>query len=171
MIGVIGVAPAGEAVSCRELGYHGGNLDFNDIAVGATVHFPVNVAGGLLALGDAHASMGFCEVHSGVNIDAEVRLRVERAPAAGWRRPWFETADEIMTIGVEDRLEAAIRAATAGMVELLQQRLGLSHTDAIIVAGSAVDIRLGQAANFGTRVSAYAAIPKSVIAGHGSIVR
>jgi acetamidase/formamidase len=109
--------------------------------------------------------MGFCEVHSGVNIDAEVRLRIDLAPAAGWARPWFETATEIMTIGVEDRLEEAIRQATLGMATLLQRRLGLSHTDAVIVAGASVDIRLGQAANFGVKVSAYAACPKSIVEG------
>ena len=167
MVGVIGVAPAGPPAPCLQLGYHGGNLDFNDITAGTTCYFPVAVAGGLLALGDVHASMGFCEVHSGVNIDATVRLRVEQVPGAGWRRPWFETATEVMTIGVEERLEDAIRAATAGMVELLQQRLGLSHTDAVMVAGAAVDIRLGQAANFGVKVSAYAAFPKLALAdGH-----
>jgi amidase len=164
MIGVIGVAPVGGAIPCLQLGYHGGNLDFNDITVGTTVHLPVNAPGGLLALGDVHAGMGFCEVHSGVNIDAEVRLRVDLAPAAGWERPWFETATELMTIGVEDRLEEAIRQATLGMTALLQRRLGLSHTDAVMVAGAAVDIRLGQAANFGVSVSAYAACPKAIFA-------
>jgi acetamidase/formamidase len=109
--------------------------------------------------------MGFCEVHSGVNIDANVRIRVERVPNAGWKRLWFETASEVMTLGVEDQLEDAIREATLGMVTLLQQRLGVSYTEAIILAGAAADIRLGQAANFGVKVSAYAAFPQSVLEG------
>ena len=36
-----------------------------------------------------------------------------------------------MTIGVEDRLEDAIRQATQAMVALLQQRLGVSYVEAI----------------------------------------
>jgi amidase len=165
MVGVIGLAPASGAVPCLQLGYHGGNLDFNDITAGTTCCFPVAVAGGLLALGDVHASMGFCEVHSGVNIDATVTLRVEHVPDAGWARPWFQTATEIMTIGVEDQIDDAIRQATLGMVQLLQQRLGVSHTEAIMLAGAMADIRLGQAARFGVKVSAYAAFPRAALSG------
>ena len=161
MIGVIGVAPAEGAIACRALDYHGGNLDFNDITTGTTIHFPVAVPGALLALGDAHASIGYCEVHSGVNIDTTVRLRVERVPSPGWARPWFETDTEVMTLGVEDKLEDAIREATAGMVALLQDRLGVTYTEAIILTGAATDIRLGQAGNFGVKVSAYAVFPKA----------
>lgn len=87
MIGVIGVAPADGAIPSLQLGYHGGNLDFNDITVGTTVNFPVYQPGALFALGDVHAAMGFCEVHSGVNIDAEVTLRVTHIPGVGWQRP------------------------------------------------------------------------------------
>jgi amidase len=163
MIGVIGVAPASGSIPCLQLGYHGGNLDFNDVTEGTTFHFPVSVEGGLLAIGDVHASMGFCEVHSGVNIDATVKLRVERVPSVGWEKPWFETAKEVMTFGVEDQLDDAIREATLGMVTLLQQRLKVSYTEAIILAGASADIRLGQAAKFGVKVSAYAAFPKSAL--------
>lgn len=168
MVGVIGVAPASAAIPCVQLGYHGGNLDFNDITEGTTIHFPVEVRGGLLAIGDVHASMGFCEVHSGVNIDATVRLRLEHVPGAGWERPWFETAGEVMTVGVEDQLEDAIREATQGMVDLLQRRLGVGYTEAIVLAGASVDIRLGQAAKFGIKVSVYAAFPKWVLHEHES---
>jgi hypothetical protein len=50
-------------------------------------------------------------------------------------------------------------------VALLQRRLGVSYTEAIILAGATADIRLGQAAKFGVKVSAYAALPKSVLEG------
>lgn len=163
MIGVIGIAPATGTIPCVQLGYHGGNLDFNDITEGTTFHFPIYAPGGLLAIGDVHASMGFCEVHSGVNIDATVRLRVKRVPGIHWERPWFETAREVMTLGVENQLDDAIREATHGMVTLLQRRLQVSYTEAIILAGASVDIRLGQAAKFGVKVSAYAAFPKSAL--------
>lgn len=168
MVGVLGVAPAVGAIPCAELGYHGGNLDFNDLTEGTTVHFPVAVEGGLVALGDVHASMGFCEVHSGVNVDATVQIRVERVPGAHWERPWFETAAEVLTLGVEDRLQDAVREATRAMVAHLQKSLGVSYTEAIILAGAAADIHLGQAANFGVKVSAYAAFPKSALKGQTS---
>ena len=131
------------------------------------MHLPALVAGGMLAIGDVHASMGFGEVHSGVNIDATVTIRVWHRPEPGWDRPWFETADKVMTIGVEDRLEDAIRQATQAMVALLQQRLGVSYVEAITLAGASVDIHLGQASKFGVKVSVYAAVPR----GNSGIVR
>ena len=164
MIGVIGVAPRTGSIPSLQLGYHGGNLDFNDITAGTTIHVPVNVPGGNLSLGDAHARMSYCEVYSGVNISATVRIRVAREPGAGWVRPWFETDHEVMTVGVEARIEDAIEQATRGMVDLLQQRLGVSETEAIVLAGAAADVRPGQAAHFGVNVSAYAAFPKLALA-------
>lgn len=165
MIGTIGVAPASGEIPTKDLGYHGGNLDCNDIAPGTTIHFPVQVPGGMLALGDVHASMGFGEVFSGVNIGATVTLGVRRVERAPWRRPWFETDKEVMTLGVEDTLEQAIRQATLGMTEVLGERLGVSLAEAIALTGAACDVRLGQASKFGVKVSAYAVFPKSALGG------
>ena len=123
MVGTIGVAPAQGEFMAVELGYHGGNLDCNDITEGTVVHFPVHVPGGGLAVGDVHARMGFGEAYSGVNIDAHVILRLERVAGAGWDRPWLETESEIMAIGVEDQIEDAIYQAVASMTGLLEHRL------------------------------------------------
>ena len=168
MIGVIGVAPSRGRIPSLQLGDHGGNMDCNDITVGTTVHLPVNVPGGNLSLGDAHASMGFGEVYSGVNAGADACLHVQLEPGAGWERPWFETDREVMTIGIEDGIEDAIEQAMRGMVQMLQGRLGVSETEAIVLAGAAADMRLGQAAHFGVKVSAYAAFPKSAFVSSGT---
>ena len=163
-VGTIGVAPAAGSIPTLEIGHHGGNLDCNDVTEGTTLHLPVFVPGGLLALGDVHASMGFGEVYSGVNIDAVVTARVDRVPDAGWERPWFETPAEVMTLGVGARVEDAIEEATRGMTELLQRRVGATLTEAIVLTGAACDIRLGQASKFGVNVSAYAVFPKAALA-------
>ena len=163
MVGVIGVAPSGGAISTSELGRHGGNLDCNEITEGTTVHLPVQVDGACFAIGDAHASMGSGEAHPGVNIDAAITLRLDLTPQEHCAMPWFETAGEVMTLGVEERIDDAIRAATLSMVDLLQRRLRISYTDAVVLTGAACDIRLGQASRFGTKVSAYAAFPKSAL--------
>jgi len=163
MVGTIGVAPANGAISSLLVGRHGGNLDCNDVAVGATVHLPVFVPGGLLGVGDVHAGMGFGEVYSGVNIDAVVTLTVARVPRAGWARPWFETAAELMTLGIGATVEDAIREATADMTELLQSRLGLSFTEAVVLTGAACDLRAGQTSKFGMDATVYAAFPKSAL--------
>src|SRR3712207_8523646 len=52
---------------------------------------PVHVTGALLALGDVHAAMGDAEVTgTGVEINAEVTVRVEVLPGAAHARPWIE---------------------------------------------------------------------------------
>ena len=58
MIGVIGVAPAGDPVNCGTPGSHGGNMDNTAITTGATLYFPVAVEGALFGCGDMHAADG-----------------------------------------------------------------------------------------------------------------
>ena len=54
-------------------GEHGGNLDNHLHGPGATVYMPVRQPGGMLAIGDMHASMGDGEVcFTGVEIAGEV---------------------------------------------------------------------------------------------------
>ena len=77
MIGVIGVAPAGDDVPCGTPGHHGGNMDTRLIAEGATIYLPVAVPGALLAACDLHAAMGDCEVAvTGVEVAGSVTLQV-----------------------------------------------------------------------------------------------
>lgn len=161
MVGTIGVAPNKGSIETLSLGRHGGNLDFNDITIGTTIHLPVRAERAMFAIGDVHATMGDGEAHSGVNIDAEIDLRLSITHAAPLEWPWFETNTEVMTIGVADELTEALRIAQASMESLLGQRLDVSPAEARSLAGAAVDLRLGQAGGYGVPVSAYAAFPKS----------
>ena len=69
MIGVLAVAPSGEPRGTAFVGSYGGNMDCNLIAVGSRVRLPVQVEGGLLFVGDVHATMGDGEVNgSGVEL-------------------------------------------------------------------------------------------------------
>ena len=52
-------------------------MDCKEIRVGTTLYLPVNVAGGLLALGDLHAAMGDGEVTSGVEVAGKVIVKIE----------------------------------------------------------------------------------------------
>src|SRR5215207_5081984 len=59
MIGCLGLAPAeGETSTLSPAMPWAGNYDLTQIAPGATVLFPAQVAGGLFSLGDLHAAMG-----------------------------------------------------------------------------------------------------------------
>ena len=64
MVGVLGTAPADGTIYTAHPGAQGSNMDFNANTVGATVYLPVHVPGGLLGIGDLHASMGDGEVAS-----------------------------------------------------------------------------------------------------------
>ena len=52
MVGVIGTALPDRAISTAHPGPHGGNLDFNDVAVGTVAHLPVWVPGANFGIGD-----------------------------------------------------------------------------------------------------------------------
>ena len=163
MVGTIGVAPASGSIATLSLGDHGGNLDFNEIAAGTTVHLPIRAPGALFGIGDVHVTMGDGEAHSGVNIAAEIdiTISVNRRLDLSW--PWFETATHVMTLGVAEDLSEAARQATAAMEQRLRCDLRVTPTHARMLAGAAVDLRLGQAGGYGVPVSVYARFPKSSI--------
>jgi len=74
MIGLLGVAPAGEAVSTFRGGEHGGNMDTLLIEARSRVFLPVFFDGGMVYFGDVHASMGDGEIFlSGVEIAGRIK--------------------------------------------------------------------------------------------------
>ena len=79
MLGVIGVAPAGEEpIATMPAGKHGGNLDNQCNGIGSTIYLPVNHPGALLSMGDMHASQGDGEISgTGVEIGGHVLLQCE----------------------------------------------------------------------------------------------
>jgi amidase len=145
MVGVIGTAPAGEGVPTGLMGPHGGNLDNRFIAEGAKVHLPVNVRGALLGIGDVHAAMGDGEIaFVGLEICAEVTVRVDLARGRPLRRPRIETADAWMTTGDDLDLTRAARIAADEMADLLQERLHISFEEAYMLICAAVDVQISQ---------------------------
>jgi len=167
MVGVIGTAPASGVAYTAEPGPHGGNLDFNAVAVGARIHLPVRVPGALLAIGDVHAAMGDGEVGgTGVEIAAEVTVRVGLEPGAAPDRPWIETADDWITTGSGPTLDDAVGVAIEELCRLLMARLGLSRTEAFLLISARGDVRVGQCARIpGLDATAYAVFPRRVMRG------
>lgn len=94
MIGVIGTAPDGEDVPCGMIGNHGGNMDSKLIKKGSRVYLPVRVAGGLLQMGDLHASMGDGELcGTGIEIPGKILVRVGLLKSFELNWPVTETFD------------------------------------------------------------------------------
>jgi amidase len=165
MIGCFGVAPAdGEALSTATCGRHGGNMDYRMFRAGATAYFPVSVEGALFFLGDAHALQGDGEITgTGIEIPAEieVRLRVIKGHTIGW--PRGETADCIFTVGNVRPLEEALQHATSEMLRWLESDFGLDRVSASHVLGMAVRYDIGNVFNPAFAVACR--LEKSVLAG------
>ena len=165
MIGVIGTAPAGEGIGTGLAGAHGGNMDNRYITTGSKVFLPVLVAGALLGLGDVHAAMGDGEItFIGLEICAEVTVRIDLIKGAAPNRPVIETPEAWVTTGDHDDLAQAARIAAEEMVELMQKRLGMSFEEAYMLMAAAVDVQICQCCEpGGFPVTTRAVISKTVM--------
>lgn len=71
-IGCMGLAPAShDYVDSIPPMVTGGNLDNKRIGIGTTMYYPVEVAGALLSMGDAHAAQGDSEL-DGTGIETSI---------------------------------------------------------------------------------------------------
>lgn len=148
MVGVIGVAPSGEAVSCRIPGPHGGNLDTVNIAEGAEIYLPVFVSGAKLALGDVHAIMGDGEIcGTGVEIRSEVDIEVEICKSWQLSNPAVKTKESYFFIGSGKTVEEAIQIAAEEAVRFIQERNNISWTEAYMMTSIATDLLFSQVVN------------------------
>ncbi|MBL0389033.1 acetamidase/formamidase family protein [Tumebacillus sp. ITR2] len=145
MIGVIGTAPAGDAISCGTPDAHGGNMDCKIITEGTTLYLPVNVPGALFALGDLHAAMGDGEVAvCGVEIAGEVTVHLSVLKNKDWQLPMAETADAVYAIGSKPLLDDAATLATKNMVHYLETEHGLPKHEAIALLSLAGNLQICQ---------------------------
>ena len=145
MIGVIGIAPEHEEISCGTPGLHGGNMDCKIIKEGCTIYLPVNVPGALLAMGDLHAVMGDGEVSvSGVEIQGEVTVRVNVLKNLDWKLPLVRTTESVYTIASELTLDEAVVTVTKNMVHLLETKCNLTKDDAIKLLSIAANLQICQ---------------------------
>jgi amidase len=143
MIGTIGTAPGGEPVGNMYAGSHGGNMDNNDVAPGATVFLPVFVSGGLFGLGDVHASMGDGELSGGgFDLPAEVTLRVGLRKGLRLRWPRVERDGRIGTMAAHADCVETMRIAVEEMAGILQERLKLSRPDALMLLSVRGDVQV-----------------------------
>ena len=146
MVGVIGVATDGETITNGFAGRHGGNLDNHLHGPGSTVYLPVRQPGGMLAIGDMHASMGDGEVcFTGVEIAGEVTIRVGLLKG---NRDWpvTELADRWVVHGTagKDFMEALDHAVEEGARFLVDQ-WGFTIEEAFIFLSVACDAGICQA--------------------------
>ena len=161
MIGVIGVAPKGDAIPCGTPGRHGGNMDNTKIAKGSTLYLPVFHDGAYFGCGDVHACMGDGEIMvSGVEIPAKVNVRLSVIKGVTLDNPRLEDKDYIYTIASGENIEEAIYDATKAMCELLQKHLGYSLNEAGMLMSACGNLEICQVVDPERTVRM--AIPKTV---------
>jgi amidase len=147
MVGVIGVATDGETLTNGFAGRHGGNLDNHLNGPGATVYLPVRQPGGMLAIGDMHASMGDGEIcFTGVEIEGEVTIRVDLLKGKQGMWPVTELADRWVVHGTAgaDFMEALDHACEEAARFLVDQ-WGFSIEEAFVFLSVACDANICQA--------------------------
>lgn len=139
MLGGLAVAPGfgSPPISTGDTGRFGGNMDFSDVTEGNTVYLPVQQPGALLYLGDAHALQGDGETSQyALETSMDVEFTVEVIKGKRISMPRVESPTQIMVLGQAGSLDEALRAATTGLIQWLQQDYGLSLSECAQILGS-----------------------------------
>jgi acetamidase/formamidase len=171
--GTMGLAPAeAEIVDSIPPSYTGGNIDNWRIGKGATMYYPVAVPGGLLSVGDPHASQGDSEL-CGTAIECSLigifqLILHKKAALAGTALakldyPLLETATEFVVHGFsfpnylaalgpkaqsdiysKSSTDLAMRDAFRKMRRFLMDTQGLGEDEAVSLISVAVDFGVTQ---------------------------
>jgi acetamidase/formamidase len=150
MLGCVGVAPdfGFAPFSTGEQGRYGGNMDFNEITEGSTVLLNVTQPGALLYIGDGHAAMGDGETTEwALETSMDVEFSVDVIKNSFIATPRVETATHYAAIGIAGSVDDAMRRATSGMVQWLQQDYHLTASEAALVLGSSAEYRISEIAD------------------------
>ncbi|WP_432353040.1 acetamidase/formamidase family protein [Sporosarcina sp. A2] len=145
MIGVIGVAPQGEPVSCGTPGSHGGNMDTKLISEGAVLYFPVFAEGALFALGDFHAAMGDGEVGvSGIEVPGSAVVTLDVIKNTVLHHPLLENERGFTFLVSADTLDVAVKIAVEETADLLVERTKLSLAEVTMLLSAVGQVQVSQ---------------------------
>jgi amidase len=148
MIGTIGVAPANEDIACLYPGLHGGNMDVPEVTTGNTIYLPVQVKGGLLALGDVHAAMGTGEVlGTGVEIGSVVEIVITVEKNRKLKAPYVETKNSFEFIASDTDLIKASKEVTKAAIMFIQGKTKCSFDEAYALVGQTGNLKFAQVVN------------------------
>jgi acetamidase/formamidase len=163
-LGIMGVLPplSEPPQSSAIPGNFGGNIDCSDLVVGTVLYLPVFVEGAGFFAGDAHAVQGAGEVVQTAlettMTAAQLRLSVLKGRTV--KRPWAETPDHLITMGLDEDLREAARQAVLDMVDLLIVTHGMAASDAYVLCSLQADLLITQLVNGVNGV--HARMPKAI---------
>jgi amidase len=140
MIGCIAVAPpAHQAMRTGFLGSYGGNMDYNQMREGTTLYLPVYAPGALLFIGDGHAAQGDGELTGdALETSMQVEFTVNLMKGEAMGGPRAENDEYLMSLGIGNSLDDALRNATTRLTNWLQKEYKLEPNEAAIVLGTAM---------------------------------
>ena len=136
-------------------------MDCKYIMAGSTIYLPVEVAGGMLGIGDLHALQGDGEVPAGLEVPGKVTVTVNVIKQRREDWPVLETDDAWYVIATEDDMTKACDSAMEGMGKFLIRRGGgFDNVDWMVLMGMVGDLECCQVPN--PRMTARYRMPKDV---------
>lgn len=134
-------------------GAYAGNLDVNELSVGAKLYIPVQVDGALFYAADPHFVQADGEVALTAiegSLRSTYRLTLLKAGdprlpmKAPMKNPFAETKEYWIPIGLNTDLNEAMKDATRQTVQFLNEKLGMDRATALAYASAGVDFQVTQ---------------------------
>jgi amidase len=167
-LGCIGVAPSNKRNEILSFfqGNFGGNLDFSRITESATIYLPVFHKGAYFYIGDGHAVQGDGEIAGNAletSLDVEFTIKLIKTSTLQIDYPRVEDASYIMAIGSGKTVDNALKMATAGLLQWLQNDYLITLQEATQVMSTAIEYTIAEIAD--PEVVVVAKIKKEILNG------
>lgn len=163
-LGGVGVAPKDSAITTDDAGPFGGNLDFSRLKKSSKLYLPVFHEGALLYLGDGHAAQGDGEINLAAletSMNFAFTVSIIKNPKLALEYPRIEDATYLMAVGLDASLDHALKIATKGLLDWVQQDYHLTLEEATQVIGSSIEYRIPEISD--AKVEVVAMIKKAVL--------
>jgi len=165
-LGCIGVAPSNKKNEILSFfqGAFGGNLDFKSVTQSATIYLPIFHEGAYLYIGDGHALQGDGEIAGNAletSLNVEFTVQIIKREVLSLNYPRVEDSTYLMAIGFDKSLDEALKIATSGLLEWLQQDYHLSLQEATQVMSTSIEYTIAEIAD--PQVEVVAKIKKEVL--------
>src|ERR1700675_1115463 len=137
------------------------NLDNKDLVAGTTLYIPVHAPGALFEVGDGHAGQGDGQVDINAmetSLVGTFQFIVRKDMHLKW--PRAETPTHYITMGLNDDLTEATKAALREMIDFLVTVKHMTRDDAYQLASVAADLDITQLVDGNKGV--HAMIPKAI---------
>jgi acetamidase/formamidase len=145
--GVIATAPAPSwgRLSTIQPRAFGGNMDNKEFRVGTKLYLPVFVPGASFSAGDGHGVQGdgeVCITALETGMRGTFRLTVRKDLGFDW--PFAESADHLISIGLDEDLDDAAKQAVREMIKHVTRLTTLNREQAYMLCSLAGDLRITQ---------------------------